>query len=537
MGGGLDLRPVEARLQLLRPVPQLGLVGLLERLLHQRLGGGLRDADGRREIVRLEGVGLPCAVMEEGDDAAAIEASLAENVARLPMDEIDQYRAFAALIAKGRKVDDIASRFGATERLVRQRLAIANLRPAILTLYRKEEIEADTMRALTLATKAQQAAWLKRWRDPADYAPRGRHLRQWLLGGEQIATSAALFPLDTYKGVIVADLFGEEAYFADTETFWALQDEAVAERAEAYQKRGWSDVVVLERGRHWSGYEHGKVSRKDGGKVFVAIASNGEVAFHHGYLTDDELRRRANAEQPKAADSAVRPELTKAAANYINLHRHASVRAALLKERGVALRLAVAHIVAGSRLWRVEAEPQRADKPETAKSLSESVGEAFMAAERQEVLTLLGLDADTPILAGHARGEIGSLFERLLTLEDADVLRVLALLMAETLEAGTPMIEMLGGMLGVSMGAWWDADDAFLPLIRDRETLLAMLAEIGGAAVASAHTASPAKTVRSIIRQYATGEGRPKVEGWVPRWLAFPAGSYRDDAVSLPKAA
>ena len=40
---------------------------------------------------------LPCAIMEEGDDAAAIEASLVENIQRLPMDDIDQYYAFLAL--------------------------------------------------------------------------------------------------------------------------------------------------------------------------------------------------------------------------------------------------------------------------------------------------------------------------------------------------------------------------------------------------------------------------------------------------------
>ena len=35
------------------------------------------------------------------DNAKAIEASLAENIARLPMDEIDQYKAFAALVKEG----------------------------------------------------------------------------------------------------------------------------------------------------------------------------------------------------------------------------------------------------------------------------------------------------------------------------------------------------------------------------------------------------------------------------------------------------
>src|SRR5271165_3324424 len=37
---------------------------------------------------------LPCAVMEPGDDAAALEASLIENIARLDPDEMTQYETF-----------------------------------------------------------------------------------------------------------------------------------------------------------------------------------------------------------------------------------------------------------------------------------------------------------------------------------------------------------------------------------------------------------------------------------------------------------
>jgi hypothetical protein len=64
---------------------------------------------------------IPCLVMAEGDDAAAIEASLAENVERLPMDEVDQYKAFAKLVKQGHGTDDIATTFGITPRMVAQR--------------------------------------------------------------------------------------------------------------------------------------------------------------------------------------------------------------------------------------------------------------------------------------------------------------------------------------------------------------------------------------------------------------------------------
>ena len=45
--------------------------------------------------------------MDEGEDAVAIEASPEENAARLPMDEIDQYEAFAALLAQRKTSDEI----------------------------------------------------------------------------------------------------------------------------------------------------------------------------------------------------------------------------------------------------------------------------------------------------------------------------------------------------------------------------------------------------------------------------------------------
>ena len=57
--------------------------------------------------------------------------------------------------------DDIAARFGITTRLVTQRLAVAGIIPPILNAYRKGNIKQDTLRLLTMATKAQQQDWLR----------------------------------------------------------------------------------------------------------------------------------------------------------------------------------------------------------------------------------------------------------------------------------------------------------------------------------------------------------------------------------------
>lgn len=127
-------------------LPTIKAKGVLQSLLVRPDGDLFEVVAGKRRFTALgilaaEGTvePVPCIIMEEGDDAAAIEASLTENIARFPMDELDQYVAFADLVAKGRTAADIASHFGVTERLVNQRLALANLDKRILVLYRRDE--------------------------------------------------------------------------------------------------------------------------------------------------------------------------------------------------------------------------------------------------------------------------------------------------------------------------------------------------------------------------------------------------------------
>jgi ParB family transcriptional regulator, chromosome partitioning protein len=116
---------------------------------------------------------LPCAVMQPGDDVAALEASLIENIARLDPDEVSQWETFARLIKEGRGVPEISRTFGITERMVNQRLALGNVLPKIREGYRNEEIDAETIRHLTLASKPQQKEWLALFDDPEQHAPRG----------------------------------------------------------------------------------------------------------------------------------------------------------------------------------------------------------------------------------------------------------------------------------------------------------------------------------------------------------------------------
>jgi len=114
-------------------------------------------------------------------------------------------------------------------------------------------------------------------------------------------------------------------------------------------------------------------------------------------------------------------------------------------------------------------------------------------------------------------------------ISDADVGLVAGVVMGETLEAGSAIVEAVGVHLQVDMGAVWHPDDVFFSLIRDREVVTAMTAEVAGQMVADANARETLKTRKAVIKDYLTGtNGRPKVENWLPRWFRFPIATYTD---------
>jgi len=471
---------------------------------------------------------LPCAVIEAGDDAAALEASLIENIARLDPDEVSRWECFTRLVREGRTPEEIGQTFGLTDLQVKRTLALGNLMPRIRSLYRAGEIDTATVRHLTLASKVQQREWLALHDDKTAHCPTGSQLKAWLFGGASIPVTAAAFDLNSYPGEIVSDLFGDERWFADAASFWTHQRAAVAAMADSYREAGWAEVVVREPGDYFHSWEHERTAKRKGGKVFIALDAHGAVTVHEGYLTSKEARR---AETGEPAEKPVRPELSAPLANYVDLHRHAAVRSALASQPSLALRVMVAHAIAGSGLWLVRVEPQRAQSDAIAESVENSPSEARFDERRRAVLAVLGFDPDTPTVTGGCDGKqrLASVLTRLIALPDAAVFEVAAVVMAETLEAGRPLIEMLGVLLGIDMAEVWQADDILLGLIRDGEVLGEVLSEVAGNTAATGNAKATGKVKRGIVRDCLTGEnGRAKVERWVPRWMAFPPSAYTE---------
>ncbi|MBV1688990.1 ParB/RepB/Spo0J family partition protein [Novosphingobium sp. G106] len=481
------------------------------------------EGEGGREIEP-----LPCAIIAPGDDAAAIEVSLIENIARLDPDEVTQWECFTRLVREGRDPADIAATFGLPDLAVKRVLALGNLLPRVRSLYRDGEIDRATVRHLTMASKKQQQAWLELHNDPQAYCPTGHQLKSWLLGGQTVPVRHALFETAGMGG-IVADLFGEDAYFADADAFWALQNAAIETKRAGYIEAGWSDVVVVPPSDHFHSWEHEKAGKRKGGRVYLDVRANGEVIVHEGYVTRLEARRIDKGLGLESGAKPSRGEVTSTLGTYIDLHRHAACRAALLGHPGLALRLMVAHAIAGSPLWTVRIEPQSAKTDAVRESVELSAGEALFDHARLKVLRLLRQSEEEPTAAGGNGDPFGlvGIFLRLVPLTDTEVFDIAAVAMGETLMAGSAAVDAVGSEIGLDMADYWQADDAFFDLLRDREVLGALVGEVAGPLVAEANAPEKGKTLKQIVRDHLEGVGgRTKVEGWVPRWMAFPPTAY-----------
>lgn len=546
----LNMRAKDKNPDLSDILPSIRENGIHQTLLVRPEGDGFGIIAGRRRYYALLKVAeetgkklkVPCGVLDSDDDALAIEASLIENLARLPATELEQFAAFKKLKITGRTVEEIAVHFGVTDLKVKRILALASLKPAILKMYENDDISVSEVRLLTIASKAKQAAWLKLAKDEKQQTPRHGWLKEWIMGEEQISTKAALFDLKDYKGAILTDLFGEEEYFADPDMFWTLQNAKIAKAIAEYETDAWT-VELMERGKSFNQWGHVKRPKEAGGKVFIAVGNDGAVEAHLGYLTSEDAKKiqailTGDDDAETKQKATQKPEMSGPLQQYIALHRHSAIRATLLDHPKVALRLTVAHMFVGSNRWTVEPQATGSRKESTKISVAGSQGATIFEAERIAIYELIGVtqyQAHYGPTKKLSEGDITQIFARLLELDDAEVMRVMAFAMAESLEAGADIVEAITYAVPVDMAALWEPDDAFFEILRDKKVINAMVKDIAGETVANGYLTETGKAQKTVIRNRIAGHGVDTPDpDWRPRWMQVPAKHYFDKATCPP---
>lgn len=95
-----------------------------------------------------KGAPVRCVVDTTNDPA---EVSMDENLSREPMHPADQFEAFRDLAErKGYGAEEIGARFGVKPEIVRQRLRLGAVAPALLDLYREEGLTLDQVMAFAV---------------------------------------------------------------------------------------------------------------------------------------------------------------------------------------------------------------------------------------------------------------------------------------------------------------------------------------------------------------------------------------------------
>jgi ParB family chromosome partitioning protein len=199
------------------------------------------------------------------------------------------------------------------------------------------------------------------------------------------------------------------------------------------------------------------------------------------------------------------------------------------------LRLAVACLVGGATNWAVRADRTPPHGPAVEASVATSAARAAFGDERAVIMAWIGDSGDHDGVGGIGGGEpqTARLFARLLGLTDEQVLKVLAVVTAETLVAGSGLAERLGELLEIDMRAHWQPDETFLDLLTDKDALTRIAAELGGSPPGKA----TGKELRGLIRRRWKGEGCQPAADWLPRYFEFPTRGYTDRPVAEARAA
>ena len=191
----------------------------------------------------------PCLLVA---DASARTASLTENVQREAMHPADQFEAFAALIAEGRPIEDIAADFGVTPLVVQRRLKLANVSPRLMADYRADAVNLDQLMALAITDDhtAQEAAFY----DAPNWQRTPSALRERLTEREIDAHRHPLVRfvgLDAYEaagGGIRRDLFAEGdngVYLSDAALIDRLAQDKLTGIADEVRREGWAWVEAV----------------------------------------------------------------------------------------------------------------------------------------------------------------------------------------------------------------------------------------------------------------------------------------------------
>ncbi len=206
-------------------------------------------------------VPTPCIVRDTTSEILAEDDSLAENMQRVALHPLDQFRAFQALREKGQGEEAIAAAFFVTPQIVKQRLKLASVAPALLEVYAEDGMTLEQLMAFTVNPDhgRQVQVWdaVKNSWNKEPYAIRRMLTETSVRASDRRAVFVGVEAFEAAGGVVLRDLFqGDDGGWLEDP---ALLDRLVADKlqaeAEALAAEGWKWIEVATDLPY--GYSHG----------------------------------------------------------------------------------------------------------------------------------------------------------------------------------------------------------------------------------------------------------------------------------------
>jgi ParB family transcriptional regulator, chromosome partitioning protein len=233
-------------------VASIGKRGLINPLIVTANGDGKKyevRAGGRRlralaKLYKSQAKTFDVPVIVIPDDEAAESIALADNVVRVNLHPVDEYRQYSDLVAKGLAPAEIAAEFGTSERWVRQRLQLAKLAPPLLEEWRKGKMDAEQAKALSASP--DHAQQIKVWTHGAkdQWLSTPRTLRQDVLRAvrKQDWPEFKLIGAEAYEaagGTYSDDLFSDDRLVLNGDLVEQMVEAVLQQDCARLREDGW----------------------------------------------------------------------------------------------------------------------------------------------------------------------------------------------------------------------------------------------------------------------------------------------------------
>ncbi|OWQ94314.1 ParB/RepB/Spo0J family partition protein [Sphingopyxis witflariensis] len=199
----------------------------------------------QRRMAKTEPV--PCIVRDD-DTVSAEEDSLAENVHREPLHPLDQFRAMQKLVEQGSDIDTVAATFMVTPAVVKQRLKLAEISPALHDVYAEDGMTLEQLMAFSVASDhaRQEQVWemLQTSSNQQPWFIRARLTEDKVRASDKRVRFVTLDAYLAAGGHVLRDLFESDdgGWLEDVALLDRLQTEKFEAEVAAIAVEGWKWV-------------------------------------------------------------------------------------------------------------------------------------------------------------------------------------------------------------------------------------------------------------------------------------------------------